>query len=90
MKDQTLGFFSILELHRDLGIQLRMLNLLLVVPALIAIPILDVFSGRQICAEVKASDPLLTLAIAKETDQRRQSALNPVKKTWNVPSRDCF
>ena len=83
MKNRASGFFIIPYLRRDLGIQLLTLYLLLVIPALTAILIFDVVTGRQIQAEVKASDLALTRAIAKETDQRLQSALQAVENLAN-------
>jgi PAS domain S-box-containing protein len=86
MKDQAPRFFSLLHLRRDLGIQLLTLYLLLVIPALTAILIFDAITGRQIQAEVKASDLSLTRAIAKETDQRLQSALVAVENLATYPA----
>lgn len=86
MKNRAPGFFIIPYLRRDLGIQLLTLYLLLVIPALTAILIFDVITGRQIQAEVKASDLALTRAIAKETDQRLQSALQAVENLANYPA----
>lgn len=86
MKDQAPGFFSLLHLRRDLGIQLLTLYLLLVIPALTAILIFDAIAGRQIQAEVKASDLSVTRAIARETDQRLQSVLIAVENLGTYPA----
>ncbi len=86
MTDKAPGFFSLRYLRRDLGIQLLTLYLLLVIPALTAILIFDAITGRQIQAEVKASDLSLTRAIAKETDQRLQSSLNAVENLGMYPA----
>ncbi|MCX6065885.1 MAG: ATP-binding protein [Chloroflexi bacterium] len=86
MKDQAPGFFSLLHLRRDLGIQLLALYLLLVIPALTAILSFDFITGRQIQAEVRASDLSLTRAIAKETGQRLQSALKAVENLGTYPA----
>ncbi|HEY3310652.1 MAG TPA: ATP-binding protein [Anaerolineales bacterium] len=86
MNNRHFGFFSLPHLRRDLGIQLLTLYLLLVIPALSAMLIFDFITGKQIQAEVKASDLALTRAIGKETDQRLQNVLSAVESLGKYPA----
>lgn len=86
MKDRIFKILGALNFRRDLGIQLLTLYLLLVVPALTAMLIFDQITGRQIQAEVKASDLGLTRAIARETDQRLQEVLSAVETLSKYPA----
>ena len=72
-------FYSLFVPHRDMGLQLLALYLLLIIPVLIAIFIFDQVAGQQIQLEVKASDLSLARAIAKEADYRILSALESVR-----------
>ena len=79
MNNENSAAVGQLHFQRDLSIQLLTLYLLLVIPALTAMLIFDVFTGRQIQNEVKTSDLTLTRAMAKETDQRLQNELAVVE-----------
>ncbi|MCK6539188.1 MAG: ATP-binding protein [Anaerolineales bacterium] len=68
-----------LALHRDLGLQLFALYLLLIVPFLITLWIFDGLIGERIRADVQASDLALAQSISQEVDLAITKALGAVE-----------
>lgn len=71
--------------HRDLGLQLLALYLLLIIPFLLTLWIFDGLVGRRIRADVQTSDLALTQAIAQETDLSIGNALQMVAGLARYP-----
>ena len=72
--------------HRDLGLQLLALYLLLIIPFLVALLVFDGLIGHRIREDVQASDLSLARAIAQEADLSIGSALEVVKGLSGYPS----
>ncbi len=68
-----------LTIHRDLGLQLFVLYLLLIVPFLITLLIFNRLIGVRIRGDVEANDLALARAIALETDISVNNALKAVQ-----------
>lgn len=68
-----------LTLHRDLGLQLLALYLLLIVPFLIALLVFNQWAGVRIRASVEANDRSLASAIAQETNTSLTHSLEAVR-----------
>lgn len=64
--------------HRDLGLQLFALYLLLIIPFLVTLWIFDGLIGVRIRADVQASDLALAQSISQEVDLAITNALNTV------------
>jgi sensor histidine kinase regulating citrate/malate metabolism len=64
--------------HRDLGLQLLLLYLLLIIPSLITFWIFDGLIGERIREDVQASDLSLARSISQEVDLAITKALNAV------------
>src|SRR5512140_2928708 len=64
---------------RDLGLQLFVLYLLLIVPFLASLALFDQFVGQRIRADVEANDLALVRAISEETDRSVRNALEAVR-----------
>jgi len=75
-----------LTIHRDLGLQLLALYLLLIVPFLITLLVFDQLVGLRIRADVEANDLSLARAIAQETDISIDNALRAVAQLAAYPS----
>lgn len=67
-----------LTFHKNLGLQLLALYLLLIIPFLLALWVFDGLVGRRIREDVQASDLALAQAIAQESDRSIGNALNVV------------
>ena len=65
--------------HRDLGVQLLLLYLLLIIPFLIALWVFDGLIGVRIRDDVQASDLSLAQSISQEVDLALTKALNAVE-----------
>ncbi len=76
----------IFRLHRDLGLQLFTLYLLLIVPFLAALLISDQLVGKRIRQDAEANDLSLARAIAQETDLLMENALQTVRELASYPS----
>ena len=74
-----------LTFHRDLGLQLLALYLLLTVPFLLTLWIFDGLVGQRIREDVQTSDLSLAQAIAQETDLSISNALNMVAGLASYP-----
>src|SRR5574341_172249 len=68
-----------LAFHRDLGLQLFTLYLLLIIPFLVTLLIFDGLIGVRIRADVQASDLSLAQSIAQEVDLAISKALRTVE-----------
>jgi PAS domain S-box-containing protein len=68
-----------LTFHRDLGLQLFLLYLLLIIPFLITLWIFDGLIGVRIREDVQASDLSLARSISQEVDLAITKALNAVE-----------
>lgn len=68
-----------LALHRDLGLQLFALYLLLIIPFLITLWVFDGLIGERIRADVQASDLALAQSISQEVDLAIAKALGAVE-----------
>ncbi|GAB4545462.1 MAG: hypothetical protein Fur002_19590 [Anaerolineales bacterium] len=68
-----------LNLRRNLGLQLLLFYLLLILPFLAALVVFDQFVGRRIRHDVEANDLALARAIALETDISVNNALESVR-----------
>ncbi|MDL1910088.1 GAF domain-containing protein [Chloroflexi bacterium CFX6] len=66
-------------LHRDLGLQLFALYLLLIIPFLITLWVFDGLIGERIRADVQASDLALAQSISQEVDLAIAKALGAVE-----------
>jgi signal transduction histidine kinase len=64
---------------RDLGLQLFVLYLLLIVPFLASLAFFDQFVGQRIRTDVEANDLALVRAISQETDRSVRNALEAVR-----------
>lgn len=71
--------------HRDLGLQLFALYLLLIIPFLITLLIFDRLIGVRIREDVQASDLSLAQSIAQEVDLAITTALTAVQGLANYP-----
>jgi PAS domain S-box-containing protein len=71
--------------HRDLGLQLFALYLLLIIPFLIALLIFDGLVGQRIREDVQASDLSLARSIAQEVDLTITQALGTVEGLSTYP-----
>jgi len=67
------------DFHRDLGLQLLALYLLLIIPFLITLLIFDGLIGVRIRDDVQASDLSLAQSISQEVDISITKALSAVK-----------
>jgi PAS domain S-box-containing protein len=67
------------SIPRDLGLQLFVLYLLLIVPFLASLLAFDQFVGHRIRADVEANDLSLVRAIAQETDLSIRNSLETVR-----------
>ena len=74
-----------LRFHRDLGLQLLALYLLLIIPFLIALWVFDSLIGERIRNDVAANDLSLARAIAQETDLSINNALVAVEELTRYP-----
>jgi PAS domain S-box-containing protein len=74
-----------LKFHRDLGLQLLALYLLLIIPFLITLWVFDQIVGDRIRNDVTANDLSLARAIAQETDLSISNALAAVEELANYP-----
>jgi PAS domain S-box-containing protein len=72
-------------IHRDLGLQLLALYLLLIVPFLITLLIFDGLIGVRIREDVQASDLSLAQSISQEVDLAITQALATVQGLANYP-----
>jgi PAS domain S-box-containing protein len=68
------------QFHRDLGLQLFALYLLLIIPFLVTLWVFDSLIGERIQNDVAANDLSLARAIAQETDLSVSNALAAVKE----------
>jgi len=75
-----------MSFHRDLGLQLLALYLLLIIPFLVALLVFDRLIGLRIRQDVQTSDLSLARAIAQETELSISSALEAVKGLAGYPS----
>src|SRR6266498_4422733 len=66
--------------HRDLGLQLLALYLLLIIPFLITLLIFDRLIGVRIREDVQASDRSLAQSISQQVDLAITKALNTVEE----------
>src|SRR5512134_3081810 len=71
--------------HRDLGLQLLALYLLLIIPFLITLWILDGLIGVRIREDVQASDLSLAQSISQEADLAISKALATVEGLAKYP-----
>ena len=76
---------SWLRFHRDLGLQLLALYLLLIIPFLVTLWVFDSLIGERIQNDVAANDLSLARAIAQETDLSISNALAAVKELASYP-----
>jgi hypothetical protein len=67
------------SIPRDLGLQLFVLYLLLIVPFLASLVVFDQLVGQRIRADVEENDLSLVRAIAQETDLSIRNALETVR-----------
>ncbi len=74
-----------LRFHRDLGLQLLALYLLLIIPFLITLWVFDTLIGERIQNDVAANDLSLARAIAQETDLSISNALAAVEELASYP-----
>lgn len=74
-----------LALHRDLGLQLFALYLLLIIPFLITLWVFDGLIGERIRADVQASDLALAQSISQEVDLAITKALGAVEGVSAYP-----
>jgi len=74
-----------LRFHRDLGLQLFALYLLLIIPFLATLWGFDSLIGERIQNDVAANDLSLARAIAQETDLSINNALAAVEELANYP-----
>jgi len=72
--------------HRDLGLQLLALYLLLIIPFLVTLLIFDGLIGVRIRADVQASDLSLARSIAQEVDLAITKALTTVDGLAEYPA----
>ena len=75
-----------LSFHRDLGLQLLALYLLLIVPFLVTLLIFDRLVGVRIRSDIEANDLSLARAIAQETDTTIGNALQAVSELAAYPA----
>ena len=75
-----------LRFHRDLGLQLLALYLLLIIPFLVMLWVFDSLIGERIRDDVAANDLALARAIAQETDLSISNALAAVEELAGYPS----
>jgi PAS domain S-box-containing protein len=73
------------DFHRDLGLQLLALYLLLIVPFLVTLLIFDGLIGVRIREDVQASDLSLAQSIAQEVELAITQALGTVQGLANYP-----
>ena len=71
--------------HRDLGLQLLALYLLLIIPFLITLWIFDGLIGERIRNDVQTSDLSLAQSISQEVELALTNALNAVEGLSNYP-----
>ena len=71
--------------HRDLGLQLFALYLLLIIPFLITLLIFDRLIGVRIREDVQASDLSLAQSISQQVDLAITKALNTVEGLADYP-----
>jgi len=74
-----------LRFHRDLGLQLLALYLLLIIPFLITLWVFDFLIGERIRNDVAANDLSLARAIAQETDLSLSNAMTAVEELTKYP-----
>ena len=75
----------LLRFHRDLGLQLLALYLLLIIPFLITLWVFDSLIGERIREDVAANDLALARAIAQETNLSISNALTAVEELSKHP-----
>ena len=75
----------LLRFHRDLGLQLLALYLLLIIPFLVTLWVFDSLIGERIREDVAANDLSLARAIAQETDLSISNALAAVEELAGYP-----
>jgi len=73
------------DFHRDLGVQLFALYLLLIIPFLITLWVFDGLIGVRIRDDVQASDLALAQSISQEVDLEITNALNAVEGLATYP-----
>src|SRR5687767_14699460 len=73
------------DFHRDLGLQLFTLYLLLIIPFLVTLFIFDGLIGVRIREDVQASDLSLAQSISQEVDLAINQALSAVKGLSTYP-----
>lgn len=71
--------------HRDLGLQLLALYLLLIIPFLVTLWVFDALIGERIQNDIAANDLSLARAIAQETDLSISNALAAVEELAGYP-----
>lgn len=71
--------------HRDLGLQLLALYLLLIIPFLVTLWVFDSLIGERIQNDIAANDLSLARAIAQETDLSISNALAAVEELAGYP-----
>ena len=71
--------------HRDLGLQMLVLYLLLIIPFLVTLWVFDSLVGERIQNDVEANDLSLARAIAQETDLSISNALAAVEELASYP-----
>lgn len=74
------------KFHRDFGLQLLALYLLLVIPTLTIIVVFDVIESRRIQKDVITGDLALVRAIAQQTNISITNALNAVEQLSRYPA----
>ena len=73
------------SIPQDLGLQLFVLYLLLIVPFLASLVVFDQIVGQRIRADVEENDLSLVRAVALETDLSIRNALEAVRGLRSVP-----
>jgi len=71
--------------HKDLGLQLLSLYLLVIVPAILALFFFDQVVGRHVQNDVRANDLALARAIARETHLSITNSLQAVSRLASYP-----
>src|SRR5512144_2965314 len=74
------------SIPRDLGLQLFVLYLLLIVPFLGSLLVFDQLVGQRIRADVEANDLSLVRAIGQETDLSIRNAMETVRGLSSYPA----
>lgn len=74
------------RVRRDLGLQLLVFYLLLLVPIVVAGLVFDRLAGERLDRDVRAADLALAQAIARETDTAIEVALESVRQLATYPA----